>query len=114
MIGELGYAGKTLLSLRRNTSLSRFTAARSAQILVYGVIAAVVILFARIIYSIVFGFTLDASLSPFTGTLAVKVVLIFLVQLIAALFIAVAGFLTRNITRVEYQGTSVEQASEMK
>jgi hypothetical protein len=119
MIGELVYAGRTLLSLRRTGPPSRSSATRSAQTLIYAVLAAVVILLARVIYSIVYGFTLNPSLSPYTGSLAVKVVLIFLVQFIAALIIAVAGFLTRNIahnTPVHHNGmgNGHEPVSDMK
>jgi uncharacterized membrane protein YcfT len=83
------------------------------------VIAAVVILLARVIYSIVYGFTLNPSLSPYTGSLAIKVVLIFLVQFIAALIIAVAGFVTRNIAHnapVHHNGIANghEPVSDMK
>jgi hypothetical protein len=45
----------------------------------------------RAIYGIVFAFDHNPNLSPFTGTFAVKLVLIFLTQLFAALALIVAG-----------------------
>ncbi|OQV04422.1 hypothetical protein CLAIMM_09308 [Cladophialophora immunda] len=51
----------------------------------------------RAIYSVVYAFDHAKSLSPFTGTFAVKFVLIFLVQLIAVLFLLAVAFVTRNI-----------------
>jgi len=95
MIGEFIYAFYTLTQLKRNASNS--SAVRSARILIFGVFAALSIILARVIYSIVYGFTLKPSLSPFNGSLAVKVVLITLVQLLAALCIITAGLITRHI-----------------
>lgn len=93
------YAAKTLAALKQSARRVRSSAPRKAQILVVGVAAAVMTLLATIVYRIVYGFTLNPSLSPYTGSLAVKVVLIFLVQLVAALCIAVAGFMSRNVAK---------------
>jgi hypothetical protein len=50
----------------------------------------------RAIYAAVYAFDHDPRLSPFTGTFAVKLVLIVLVQLFAALCIVAAAWVTRN------------------
>ena len=102
MIGQLVYAALTLRVLRHIPTKDVTTRASGPSVLMMGVLLAVVVLLARIIYSVVFAFTLNPSLSPYTGSLAVKVVPIFLVQLIAALFIGTAGFLTRDMARSQY------------
>ncbi|EXJ67208.1 uncharacterized protein A1O5_09855 [Cladophialophora psammophila CBS 110553] len=51
----------------------------------------------RAIYSVVYAFDHAKSLSPFTGTFAVKFVFMFLVQLIAFLLLLAVAFVTRNI-----------------
>ncbi|OAP58802.1 hypothetical protein AYL99_06099 [Fonsecaea erecta] len=51
----------------------------------------------RAIYSVVYAFDHARSLSPFTGSFAVKFVLIFLVQLISILFLLAVAFVTRNL-----------------
>jgi hypothetical protein len=114
MFGELLYAGKTILSLRRSSPIVPSSTIRSAKMLVYGVVAAVIVLFARIIYSIVFGFTLDPSLSLYTGSMVVKVILIFLVQLIAAICVAIAGFAARNICKERHSEAPSTEVLDMK
>ena len=99
MLGQLVYAALSLRALDRGPNVSIPKRGYGPKIIVTGVLGAVTMLFARIIYSIVYGFTLKPSLSPFTGSLAVKVVLIFMVQLLAALCIGTVGFITRNLAR---------------
>ncbi|ETI29390.1 hypothetical protein G647_01843 [Cladophialophora carrionii CBS 160.54] len=50
----------------------------------------------RAVYSVVYAFDHTESLSPFTGSFVVRLVLIFLVQLLAALSLVAVAFLTRN------------------
>jgi hypothetical protein len=69
----------------------------SATTLLYWVLAAMPFIAVRVIYSVVYAFTLSASLSPLTGTFAVKFILIFLVQFIAACCLIIGGFKTRHI-----------------
>lgn len=70
---------------------------QSAKILLYGVVIALMIVLIRVFYSIVFGFTLKRSLSPYNGSFAVKVIFISLVQILAAVVILFVGLKTRNI-----------------
>jgi hypothetical protein len=79
--------------------LRRIKRSGSAVTLLYSVLAAVPFVAVRVIYSVVYAFTLEASLSPLMGTFAVKFVLIFLVQLLAACCLIVGGLITRNITQ---------------
>ncbi|KIX01049.1 uncharacterized protein Z518_10115 [Rhinocladiella mackenziei CBS 650.93] len=51
----------------------------------------------RAIYSVVYAFDRSPSLNPITGDFTVKVILVILVQLMAALVLLIVGFLTRNI-----------------
>ncbi|KIW69546.1 hypothetical protein PV04_05418 [Phialophora macrospora] len=51
---------------------------------------------ARAIYTIVYAFDHTSSLSPFTGSFVVKLIPIFLAQLLAALSMLAVAFLTRN------------------
>lgn len=97
MIGQLVYALLSLKALRRAILVQHAEAKSHVSMLIYAAMLAVTVLFARIVYSIVYGFTLKPSLSPYTGSLAVKVVLIFLVQLFAALVLGIAGIWTRNL-----------------
>lgn len=58
---------------------------------------ALVIVLVRVFYSIVFGFTLKPSLSPYNGSFAIKLVFISLVQMLAAVVILFVGLKTINI-----------------
>lgn len=60
-------------------------------------IAAIVFAVVRVAYGLAAAVTESPSLSSITGTFAVKFILIFLVQLVAALFLIVGGFLSRNL-----------------
>lgn len=53
----------------------------------------------RAVYSVIYAFDHSPSLSPFTGTFVVKLILIVLVQLLAAISILAAAFLTRNASQ---------------
>ena len=65
--------------------------------LVYWTLIAIVFVAVRVIYGLVFAFDRSPKLSPYSGSFAVKFVLIFLVQLIAALCLVVGGLVTKNI-----------------
>lgn len=54
----------------------------------------------RAVYSVVYSFGASPSVNPITGFFAAKLVLIFLVQLLATLCLVVGGAMTRNI-RIE-------------
>jgi hypothetical protein len=84
-------AAQTLTGLRRS---SRRCAALT---MTHWVLAAIPFVFVRVIYSVVYAFDNKPSLSPVTGSFAVKFVLIFLVQVVAACCLVVGGFQTRAI-----------------
>ncbi|KIW43363.1 uncharacterized protein PV06_04474 [Exophiala oligosperma] len=54
----------------------------------------------RCIYSVVYAFDHSPSVNPLTGKFAIKVTLVFLVQLVAVSALLAVGFLTRNIVIV--------------
>ena len=51
----------------------------------------------RSVYSVVYAFDHSPSVNPITGGFAIKLVLVFLVQLIAVLALLAVGFLTRDV-----------------
>ncbi|KAK4934829.1 hypothetical protein LTR10_023997 [Elasticomyces elasticus] len=53
----------------------------------------------RAVYSVVYAFDHSASVNPITGKFAIKLILVFLVQLLAVMALLAAGFLTRNIAK---------------
>ncbi|KAL6240832.1 hypothetical protein RBB50_012247 [Rhinocladiella similis] len=54
---------------------------------------------ARCIYSVVYAFDHSPSVNPITGSFAIKVILVFLVQLVAVVALLIVGFVTRDIAR---------------
>ncbi len=66
-------------------------------LLLYFVTPAALFAIVRAVYTVVYSFDRSPRVSPWTGTFAVKFVLIFLVQLIAALCLVVGGVVTRFI-----------------
>ena len=89
------YAIFALLRLRSSSDAQGAT--RDAQRLTYFASVAIVFAAVRVLYSIVYAFNRSPKLSPVTATFAVRFVLIFLVQLLAALSLIVGGVVTRNI-----------------
>jgi hypothetical protein len=65
----------------------------------------------RVIYGIVSVFTQKRDLSPIYGSLAVRVVLMFLPEVLAALTMTVVGVRTRHLRETkrvpQYQGVSM-------
>lgn len=59
----------------------------------------------RATYGIVYSFNHSSTVSPITGVFAVKLVLIFLVQLLAVIALVIGGIMTRNI-RIEDESIS--------
>jgi hypothetical protein len=88
------FSAFTLRELRPN---GYGKATESAKTLVYGVVVALIIVLVRVFYSIVFGFTLKPSLSPYNGSFAVKLIFISLVQMFASVVILLVGFQTVDI-----------------
>jgi len=62
----------------------------------------------RATYGIVYSFDHSSTVNPVTGAFAVKLVLIFLVQLLAVLALVIGGIMTRNI-RMEDESISSGQ-----
>jgi ABC-type Co2+ transport system permease subunit len=96
----------TLLRLRSVRSKG------SANRLLYSVLAALPFVAVRVIYSVVYAFTLKPSLSTLTGTFAVKFVLIFLVQLVAACCLIAGGLFTLDIKQEIRSTGNVEVVME--
>lgn len=89
------YAFHTLHRLRNNPDVRGHI--RDALYLTYFALIAIVFALVRVIYSVVYAFNRSPSLSPLTATFAVRFLLIFLVQLLAALCLVVGGVISRNI-----------------
>jgi hypothetical protein len=89
------YAMFTIMRLRRQSYTQG--AVRDALILTYCALAAIIFVYVRLIYSIIYAFDRSPRLSPLTATFAVRFVLIFLTQLLAALCLVTGGIITRNI-----------------
>lgn len=97
------WASYLVTKLRRTAELAQSRPLHSALTLTYGVIVALTILLARVIYGLVFAFTLKPSLSPYRGSFAIKLVFITLIQLLSALSLLFVGLQTSNIKR-EFAG----------
>jgi len=69
------------------------------QLLKFG-IASLVFIGIRVIYSLVALCTQNLQISPISGSLATRVILSFLPELIGALLLIFAGILTRNVRRI--------------
>ncbi|KAE8422692.1 hypothetical protein BDV36DRAFT_310401 [Aspergillus pseudocaelatus] len=67
--------------------------------LMYGALVAIVFAGVRIIYNLVAVCTQRQDLSPVFGSVAVRVILVFLPEVLAALSMMFAGLLTRNIRK---------------
>ena len=74
---------------------------RDAIRLLYSAMLALPFVIVRAIYSVVYAFDSSPGLNPIGGPFAVKIVMIFLVQLLAALLVVYRGIVTRNIRREE-------------
>ncbi|KAK8062158.1 hypothetical protein PG997_014255 [Apiospora hydei] len=65
--------------------------------ILWGVAAALTFIGIRVFYSLVALTTRLAYLSPSTGALSIRVVVVFLPELVACLILIVAGFMTRHV-----------------
>lgn len=97
------YALKTRFTLGRQSrssgSSKHHRQSKLPAFLVDAAIVALPFLYARVIYGIVYAFTQSRKLSPITGEFVIQVVLITVVQSVAALILLVGGLVTMNITR---------------
>ena len=66
--------------------------------------SALIFIGVRAVYSVVYAFNHSPSLSPITGTFAVKLVVIFLVQLLAALSLTAVAFFTLGAAKQQGSG----------
>ncbi|KAJ9611336.1 hypothetical protein H2200_004520 [Cladophialophora chaetospira] len=78
------------------TSLQLFFTLKRQPMLSLLMVSAWAFIGVRAVYSVVYAFDESPSLSPFTGTFVVKLVLIVLVQLFATLSMFAVALLTRN------------------
>jgi hypothetical protein len=85
---------------RRLRDISSRRLNRLVMRLLAGAVLALPFTATRAVYSVVYSFDPSPSVNPITGVFAVKLVLIFLVQLLATLCLVVGGAMTRNI-RIE-------------
>jgi hypothetical protein len=91
---------------RRLKALSSSRLNHNAIHLLYFAMLALPFAVIRAIYSIIYSFDHNSStVNPVTGVFAVKLVLIFLVQLLAVIALVIGGIITRNI-RVEDKSIS--------
>jgi hypothetical protein len=91
---------------RRLKALSSSRLNHNAIHLLYFAMLALPFAVIRAIYGIVYSFDHNSStVNPVTGVFAVKLVLIFLVQLLAVIALVIGGIITRNI-RVEDKSIS--------
>lgn len=75
--------------------------ARAARWLLWGGMAAMPFQTIRTVYNATYAFTLQPSLDPFFGSFATKVVLLFLMQVLAAIALLVGGWKSRGVVRVD-------------
>jgi hypothetical protein len=90
---------RTIQNLHASSINSRERSTEYAGTLAIGTLAALHFAAVRVIYSVVYSFTHSKSLSPITGTFAVKLCLITLVQLGASLGLVAAGVSTKRIQK---------------
>lgn len=67
------------------------------------VVVALIPIAVRVFYGVVYAFDRSPSLSPYSGTFAIKLVLVFLMLLLAGLALMAGGLASRNVVR-EYAG----------
>ena len=82
---------------RRLKALPSSLLNRNAIHLLYFAMLALPFTAVRATYGIVYSFDHSSTVNPVTGVFAVKLVLIFLVQLLAVLALVIGGIMTRNI-----------------
>lgn len=81
----------------RLSSVPSASQSRNGVRLLYSAVLALAFTAIRAIYSVVYTFESSPAGNPITGVFAVRFVLIFLVQLLATLFLVLGGIFTRNI-----------------
>ncbi|KKK22786.1 hypothetical protein P175DRAFT_0483191 [Aspergillus ochraceoroseus IBT 24754] len=90
---EVIWALLSLLPFNRARDAPR---GRDGTLLLHASFVALVFIGIRVIYTLIFVCTQRMDLSPITGTTAVRAVLIFLPEALAALMITIAGLKSRN------------------
>lgn len=88
----------TLLRIRSNVHHPN---ASSARWLLWGAVAALPFQIIRTIYNATYAFTLTSSLDPFFGSFATKVVLLFLMEMLAAIALVGGGWMSKGVIRVD-------------
>ena len=90
---------------RRLKAVPRSLLNHNAIRLMYSAMLALPFTAIRATYGIVYSFDYSPKVNPVTGVFAVKLVLIFLVQLLAVFALVIGGIMTRNI-RMEDESVS--------
>jgi len=98
----------TLQSLQKTSLNSRRSSTNAAGTLTIGIIIALPFAAVRVIYSVVYAFSDSKTLSPITGSFAVKLILISLVQIFASLLLVIAGLSSRNVNAKRNTGMGEE------
>lgn len=89
----LTWVGITCLCVQRYYSLKDFGS------VTFLLLVADFLVGVRAVYSVVYAFDHSASVNPITGKFVIKLILVFLVQLLAVMALLSAGFLTRNMLK---------------
>ncbi|ATY60661.1 C6 zinc finger domain [Cordyceps militaris] len=97
LIGWVVLVGWSLQSwFRRSTQHSE--ASRAGRKILIGVAFALLFIGIRVVYTLVAFFSQKQSLSPVTGTLVVRIMLVLVPELVASLILIAYGWITRNDT----------------
>ncbi|KAL4933352.1 uncharacterized protein BDV17DRAFT_107274 [Aspergillus undulatus] len=105
---EVIWAGFSLLPSQKNVDAPGY---RMGTTLLHGSLVALIFVGIRVIYALVATATQRRDLSPVYGTTAVRVVLMFLPEALAAIIILISGFVSTrrkpSPVKVEYPGADV-------
>ncbi|KAI5460393.1 hypothetical protein BGZ63DRAFT_246888 [Mariannaea sp. PMI_226] len=103
-------SGWAIISLRSSGCVRSTSAQRLGTLLLYSVLLCIIFIGIRVIYSLVALTSNNPKINPSTGSLAIRVVLGFLPELVSALIFLAFGFYTRNIRGVSRADPGYEQA----
>ncbi|OAA80771.1 C6 zinc finger domain protein [Akanthomyces lecanii RCEF 1005] len=98
-VAWLVLVGWSVQSWFRRSNTQHMEASQAGQKLLIGVVLASIFIGIRVLYTLAAFVSQKKSLSPATGTLAVRVVLILLPELAASLIFLTCGWITRDATR---------------
>ena len=91
--------GRTSYNVSGGLGAQVETVIRAAIRLMYAVVAAIPFIIVRAVYSLVYAFGHNPKVGPTTGGFGVKLILVFLIPLVAVLALITGGLITINMTR---------------